>query len=180
MGWSRKRTGLKGQVRYTAYYRDARGKTTAAGTFSSKRDADKAWRMAEVRQAEGRVGDPRRGRQTFRQYVEGEWLPHHVMEITTREGYTYSIGKHILPWFGPMRMNQIMPSDVREWVATCTVPSAPTTRVRVGVLHARQPSRPTEHAAGPAARTNPGCREPSTLTGTFPGGGSVSMSGGLL
>jgi hypothetical protein len=43
-------------------------------------------------------------------------LPHHVMEITTREGYTYSIGKHIMPWFGPMRMNQIMPSDVREWV----------------------------------------------------------------
>jgi integrase len=63
------------------------------------------------------MGDPRRGRQTFRQYVEGEWLPHHVMEITTREGYTYSIGKHILPWFGPMRMNQIMPSDVREWVS---------------------------------------------------------------
>ena len=116
MGWSRKRTGLKGQVRYTAYYRDARGKTAVAGTFDSKRDADKAWRVAEVRQAEGRLGDPRRGRQTFRQYVEGEWLPHHVMEITTREGYTYSIGKHIMPWFGPMRMNQIMPSDVREWV----------------------------------------------------------------
>ena len=116
MGWSRKRTGLKGQARYTAYYRDARGKTAVAGTFASKRDADKAWRVAEVRQAEGRLGDPRRGRQTFRQYVEGEWLPHHVMEITTREGYTYSIGKHIMPWFGPMRMNQIMPSDVREWV----------------------------------------------------------------
>jgi hypothetical protein len=45
MGWSRKRTGLKGQVRYTAYYRDARGKTTVAGTFDSKRDADKAWRL---------------------------------------------------------------------------------------------------------------------------------------
>jgi site-specific recombinase XerC len=38
------------------------------------------------------------------------------MEATTREGYTYSIRKHIIPWFGPMRMNQIMPSDVREWV----------------------------------------------------------------
>jgi hypothetical protein len=75
MGWSRKRTGLKGQVRYTAYYRDARGKTTVAGTVSSKRDADKAWQVAEVRQAEGRVGDPRRGRQTFRQYVEGSGCP---------------------------------------------------------------------------------------------------------
>ena len=47
------------------------------------------------------MGDPRRGRQTFERYVEGEWLPNHVIEVTTREGYTYSIGKHIMPWFGP-------------------------------------------------------------------------------
>ena len=38
------------------------------------------------------------------------------MEASTREAYTYQIGKHILPWFGPMRMNEIMPSHVREWV----------------------------------------------------------------
>jgi hypothetical protein len=38
------------------------------------------------------------------------------MELTTRESYTYSIYRHIMPRFGPMRMNQIMPSDVREWV----------------------------------------------------------------
>jgi integrase len=66
------------------------------------------------------VGDPRRGRQTFQRYVEVEWLPNHVMEATTREGYTYSIYKHIMPWFGPMRMNQIMPADVREWVTHLT------------------------------------------------------------
>ena len=45
-----------------------------------------------------------------------EWLPHHVIEVSTREAYTYQINKHILPWFGPMRMNEIMPSHVREWV----------------------------------------------------------------
>ena len=71
---------------------------------------------AEIRLAEGRLGDPRRWRQTFRRYVEEEWLPNHVMEATTREGYTYSIYKHVMPWFGPMRMNRIMPPDVREWV----------------------------------------------------------------
>jgi integrase len=38
------------------------------------------------------------------------------MEPTTREAHTYQINKHILPWFGPMRMNEIMPSHVREWV----------------------------------------------------------------
>ena len=56
------------------------------------------------------MSDPRRGRQTFRRYVTEEWLPHHVMEASTREAYTYQIGKHILPWFGPMRMNEIMPA----------------------------------------------------------------------
>ena len=120
MGWSRKRLGEGGRERYTAYYRDARGQTCVAGTFARKKNADRAWQAAEVRLAEGRLGDPRRGRQTFRRYVEEEWLPNHVMEATTREGYTYSIYKHLMPWFGPMRMNQIMPSDVREWVTHLT------------------------------------------------------------
>ena len=120
MGWSRKRSGLKGKDRYTAYYRDARGKSCDAGTFSNRKDADSAWKAAEVRLAEGRLGDPRRGRQTFQRYVEGEWLANHMIEVTTREGYTYSLGKHIMPWFGPLRMNQIMPADVREWVTHLT------------------------------------------------------------
>jgi integrase len=120
VGWSRKRLDQNGKERYTAYYRDARGKTCVAGTFAKKKDADHAWKTAEVRLAEGRLGDPRRGRQTFQRYVEVEWLPNHVIEATTREGYTYSIYKHIMPWFGPMRMNQIMPADVREWVTQLT------------------------------------------------------------
>jgi hypothetical protein len=39
-----------------------------------------------------------------------------VIEASTREAYTYQINKHILNWFGPMRMNEIMSSHVREWV----------------------------------------------------------------
>jgi integrase len=49
--------------------------------------------------------------------VEEEWLPHHVMEASTREGYTYSLYAHILDWFGDMRMIDILPSHVREWVS---------------------------------------------------------------
>jgi len=94
VGWSRKRLDQNGKERYTAHYRDARGKTCVAGTFAKKKDADYAWKTAEVRLAEGRLGDPRRGRQTFQRYVEVEWLPNHVIEPTTREGYTYSIYKH--------------------------------------------------------------------------------------
>jgi integrase len=130
MGWSRKRSDQKGKDHYTAYYRDARGKTSGAGTFTSKKDADNAWKAAEVRQAEGRLGDPRRGRQTFQRYVEVEWLPNHVIEVTTREGYTYSMGKHIMPWFGPLRMNQILPSDIREWVTHLTQTGVSPTNIR--------------------------------------------------
>lgn len=116
MGYSKKRTDRNGKPRYTACYRDVRGSLRSAGTFSNKKDADKAWQAAETRVGEGRLSDPRRGRQTFRRYVTEEWLPHHVIEASTREAYTYQLGKHILPWFGPMRMNEIMASHVREWV----------------------------------------------------------------
>ncbi len=116
MGFSRKRLGIKGKPRYTAYYTDLRGRELSAGTFSSKKEADKAWQQAEAKVAEGRAGDPARSKQSFRRYVEEEWLPHHMMEATTREGYTYSIYAHIMKWFGPMRMIEILPSDVRAWV----------------------------------------------------------------
>lgn len=117
MGYSKKRTDRKGKLRYTACYLDIRGSLRSAGTFSNKKDADKAWQKAEARVGEGRVSDPRRGRQTFRRYVTEEWLPHHVIEASTREAYTYQINKHILYWFAPMRMNEIMPSHVREWIS---------------------------------------------------------------
>lgn len=116
MGYLKERADRNGSPRYTACYLDPRGALRSAGTYSSKKAANKAWQRAETKLAEGRLNDPRRGKQTFRRYVTEEWLPNHVMEVTTREAYTYQIGKHILPWFGPMRMNQIMPAHVREWV----------------------------------------------------------------
>jgi hypothetical protein len=110
VGYSKKRIGRDGKPRYTACYLDVRGASRSAGTFSNKKDSDKAWQKAEAKLAEGRISDPRRGRQTFRRYVTEEWLPNHVIEATTRESYTYLIGKHILPWFSPMRMNEIRPN----------------------------------------------------------------------
>ena len=117
VGWSRKRVGADGKVRFTAYYRDLRGRTCCAGTFAAEKAADKAWQRIELKMEEGRSYDPRRGRQRFRTYVEDKWLPQHVIELTTRQDYTYRIGKHIMPWFGHLRMIEILPPDVREWVA---------------------------------------------------------------
>lgn len=49
-------------------------------------------------------------------YVETEWLPNHVMELTTREGYRYLLAKYILPELGNVRMRTFLPSRVREWI----------------------------------------------------------------
>ncbi|HEY1919323.1 MAG TPA: site-specific integrase [Streptosporangiaceae bacterium] len=116
MGFSRRRPGKDGRPRYTAYYCDLCGSERSAGTFPNKKDADKAWQRAEAKVAEGRLGDPSRGRQTFQTYVETTWLPNHEVEATTRQSYTYSIYKHLMPTFGPMRMMNILPEHVRAWV----------------------------------------------------------------
>ncbi|MFG1861049.1 tyrosine-type recombinase/integrase [Microbispora bryophytorum] len=116
MGYSFKRLDRNGKPRYTACYQDLKGNILSAGTFSNKKDADRAWQMAEAEVAKGRIGDPKRGRQTFKSYVEGTWLPNHEMEATTRQTYTYAIGKHLLPEFGAMRMIDIMPEHVRAWI----------------------------------------------------------------
>jgi integrase len=117
VGFAKKRIGRDGKPRYTACYLDLKGRERSAGTFSSKKQADQAWQAAEVEMRKGRVGDPARGRQTFKQYVEQTWLPNHQIEVSTREAYTYSIYKHLMPESGPMRMIDILPEHVRAWSA---------------------------------------------------------------
>jgi integrase len=117
MGQSRKRIGADGKPRYTAYYTDLRGQRQSGGTFASRKLADKAWQKAEAEVGAGKLGDPRRGRQTFRRYVETEWLPNHRMELRTRENYECRLGLYVMPEFGPMKMIEILPSHVRDWIA---------------------------------------------------------------
>jgi hypothetical protein len=114
---SRARAGKDGKTRYVALYRDLKNRQQSAATFPTEKQADKAWQRAEAKLAEGRLGDPGRGRQTFHNYVETIWLPNHEIEATTRESYTYSIYKHLMPEFGPIRMIDILPEHVRAWVA---------------------------------------------------------------
>ena len=42
MGFSRKRVGLDGRAHYAAVYRDARGRIRHAGTFDTRRQAERA------------------------------------------------------------------------------------------------------------------------------------------
>lgn len=115
MGFSKKRAGATG-AKWIALYKDARGKQRSAGTFERKRDADAAWQAAETLRRSGRAGDPASAKLKFAGYVNNQWFPNHVIEPTTREGYRYNLDAHIIPWFGSMKMRDIMPTDVRQWV----------------------------------------------------------------
>jgi site-specific recombinase XerD len=130
VGFVRERPGTNGGVRYQALYDDVKGHRRSAGTFVTEAEAVRAWQRAEDRQADGRSSDTRRTRQRFRRYVEDQWLPHHEMEARTRETYTYYLNKHILPVFGSMRINEIQPADVREWVSDLKAAGASPTVIR--------------------------------------------------
>ncbi|WP_405088100.1 tyrosine-type recombinase/integrase [Microbispora sp. NBC_01389] len=66
---------------------------------------------------QGKIGHPSRGKQTFAEYVKNIWLPNHQVEPSTMQSYTYTLNRHILPTFGPMRMVDILPEHVRAWIA---------------------------------------------------------------
>jgi hypothetical protein len=116
MGWSKKRKYARGKAAYTAMYRDIRGVERSAGTFPSRKQADKAWQMAEARASEGRATSASRGSIRFEPYVRDTWFPNHRLELRSRENYSYYLEKRIIPWFGPMRMIEIGGPDVREFV----------------------------------------------------------------
>lgn len=130
MGFVREREGTHGGIKYQALYDDVKGHRRSAGTFVTEAEAVRAWQRAEDRQADGRGSDTRRTRQRFARYVQERWLPHHEMEARTRETYTYYLERHILPVFGSMRINEIQPADVREWVTDLKAAGASPTVIR--------------------------------------------------
>lgn len=116
MGWVTARVDDDGKTRYMARYRDRRSRKRSAGTFSTERRAERAWQRAEQAQEAGRIGDPKRGKQLLRVYVEQEWFPNHRIEKTTRENYRYALNKYILPDLGDLPIGDVLPNDIREWI----------------------------------------------------------------
>jgi integrase len=116
VGWVETRHNEAGQPRYVAKYRDIRGRKQTAGTFGDLAAAKKAWKDAESKVQEGRGTALVRGKQNFERYVRDKWLPNHRLELRARENYGYYLDKRIIPWFRHMRLIEIMPDDVREFV----------------------------------------------------------------
>ncbi len=134
MGYSRKRVGKHG-VRYAALYRDVTGEKRHAGTYATKREADKAWQRAEARLEEGRPTVTRHGAVRFTYYVNEQWLPHHVVEPTTKESYRYAINRHLMPYFGSIKLIDVTAPLVREWVTWMVERGAsPATRRHVRII----------------------------------------------
>lgn len=139
MGFSRRRAGRDGRPHYTAYYLDIRGRERSAGTFGRKKDAEDAWKTAEAAIRAGRRGDPSRGKRPFEDYVLADWLPHHQLEPGVRSEYARQIRKHLLPFFGPMKMRDIMPEQVRQWVTDMQSRGVPPRTIqycKVSILNA--------------------------------------------
>jgi integrase len=120
MSWIVPREWKNGQTRYTAAYRDRAGRVRSAGTFTSRRDAERAARRAEGKVEDGSWIDPTAGRITFRDYVENVWWPSRHLEVSTRAGYRSYLDKHFLPFFGQMAMAEILPSTIQSWVTQAT------------------------------------------------------------
>ena len=139
MVFCRKRIGRDGKPRYTAYYRDIRDEERSAGTFGRKKEADDAWKAAEAGISAGKRGDPSRGRQLFQAYVLDKWLPNHQLEPGVRSEYLRQIRKYLIPFFGPMKMRDVMPEHVRQWVTTMKAQGVPPRTIqycKVSILNA--------------------------------------------
>ncbi|WP_020525153.1 tyrosine-type recombinase/integrase [Catelliglobosispora koreensis] len=115
-GWVEPFTTASGDTRYRARYLDRRGKQQTENTYAKKRQAKRAATAAAVKARSGANTDFALGKQKFSTYVLETWLPNHIIEISTLQGYTGMINKHLLPWFGEMRLIDINAQTVREWI----------------------------------------------------------------
>jgi hypothetical protein len=70
------------------------------------------------------------------------------MEARTRENYTYYLDRHILPAFGSMRLIEILPADVREWVTELKTAGLSPTVIRSCFASCPQSSPPRSTTNG--------------------------------
>lgn len=135
MAYAKKRQGHHAGVRYTAVYVDPCGRERSAGTFDSKRAAERAAHRAEGEVLDGEWIDPAGGKIRFREYVEVFWWPSRHLEVSTKAAYRSYLDRHFLPFFGSIAMASITPSTVQAWVTRATADGlSPRSVVKYHVL----------------------------------------------
>ncbi len=120
MAWIKTRITDDGDTRFVACYRDPEGRQRSAGTYSSRRAAERAAHREEARVRDGAWHDHSRGQVTFAEYVETVWLPSKQVETSTLAAYRSYLDKHFIPTFGRRPMGKILPSEIQRWVTTAT------------------------------------------------------------
>ncbi len=120
MAWIKERVTDDGDRRFVACYRDPEGRQRSAGTFSSRRAAERAANREEAKVRDGAWHDHSRGEVTFAEYVETVWLPSKHVEVSTLAAYRSYLDKHFIPVFGRRPMGKILPTEIQRWVTTAT------------------------------------------------------------
>ena len=120
MAWVKERVTDDGDKRFVACYRDPEGRQRSAGTYSSRRAAERAANREEAKVREGAWHDHSRGVVTFTEYVETVWLPSKQVETSTLAAYRCYLDKHFIPTFGRRPMGKILPSEIQRWVTNAT------------------------------------------------------------
>jgi integrase len=120
MAWIKERITDDGDKRFVACYRDPEDRERSAGTYSSRRAAERAGNREEAKVRDGSWHDHSRGQVTFAEYVQTVWLPSKQVETSTLAAYRSYLDKHFIPVFGRRPMGKILPTEVQRWVTTAT------------------------------------------------------------
>src|SRR5664279_5275103 len=120
MGWVMVRDTDDGDTRFVACYRDPEGRPRSAGTYASRRAAERAGNREEAKVRGGAWHDHSRGQVTFTDYVQTIWLPSKQVETSTLAAYRSYLDKHFIPVFGRRPMGKILPSEIQRWVTSAT------------------------------------------------------------
>lgn len=92
-----------------------RGGRTVSKSFRTKREANAWLKVQEVDRSRGDWIDPRSGNVTIAEWSV-TWLEGRRVRPSTRardESYLRSL---VLPWLGERPLNQLTPSEIREWI----------------------------------------------------------------
>jgi len=101
--------------RYQARYTGPDGKTySAPDTFERKTDAATWLSVKETEITRGDWINPDAGRIAFKDYAR-QWLADRVLKTRTRELYAGLLRNHLLPTFGPLRLERLNEAAVRRW-----------------------------------------------------------------